>query len=67
MGIFKLAALILVGVHFYTLHKFRTALATIDGDKQTTVDEESVSVAPVSVPITMPSNYMVVQAPTQIV
>lgn len=60
MGIFKFFALILVGVHFYSLYNFRSALATINSDKKNTVDEESVSIAPVSVPITMPSNYMVV-------
>jgi len=64
-GTFKFLVIVLVGVHFYSLHKYRQALDTIKASKMTKVDDESLSFAPVSVPITMvnqalPSNYMVV-------
>ena len=66
-GLFKFFAIVLLGVHFWSLHKFRKALDTIKGSKMTTKvqDGSAISVAPTSVPITMvpqqiPSNYMVV-------
>jgi len=54
-GFFKSLFFILFVVHFYNLHQFRKALKTISAPKKATtvVDQESLSVAPVSVPIIM--------------
>lgn len=47
-------AMILVGMHFYSLKKFGQALTTIEGAKNTMIDEEAISVSPLA------SNYMIV-------
>lgn len=52
--IFKIMVILLVGVHFYSLKKFGQALTTIEGAKNTIIDEEAISVSPVA------SNYMIV-------
>lgn len=82
-GFFKFIMFVLIGAHFYNLYKFKKALATInEGSKKATqaqvADLEAFSVAPVSTPVVMedkqefpvvqaPANYMVVQAPSQMI